>query len=163
MLSFGNILFLCNFSTSTQQRISSKLSYIFNVTQPLLLLFIALAYLSSLSFGTKVIALVVAWMYMTYVYTFFKNNIECVKNLNACGNLDYAWWENMPYGSLVYLFTSFLFAFLLLPTKFAFTQMSYVVVTLIFSWTFYNCGTPSVWCFFQVFAPIYTMLTMHII
>ena len=144
---------------STQQTISTKLSYVLNITQPIALLVAAMIFVPSLSLRTKVIACGVGMAYLAYTYAYTKNTDACVKRLNACGHLDYYWWSDIPYGGFVYVLTLIALTLLLFPTTFGVLQLAYVLATLGLSMVFYSCGTPSVWCFFQVFAPLFTYVT----
>jgi uncharacterized membrane protein (DUF441 family) len=160
LMQFADALSWTSECPSTQQTISTKLSYLLNITQPIALLVAGMVLLPSLSFQSKALACTIAIAYLVYVYVYANKADKCVKNLNACGHLDYYWWSEMPYGWAVYVITIILLTIVLLPLKFGVLQLAYVLSTLALSTVFYNCGTPSVWCFFQVLAPLYTYLTI---
>jgi hypothetical protein len=146
---------------STQQTISSKLSYFFNITQPIFFLIIGLYLLPNLSLSVKFMAIMVSIFYLGYVLSQTKEITSCVKELNVCGHLNYSWWNQIHYGGTIYTLTLIALTLLLLPTQFGLYQLAYIVTTLAISTIMYGCGTPSVWCFFQVFAPIYTLLILR--
>lgn len=137
---------------------STTASYWFNITQPLALL--AVGWFLPVPLVYKLVATLFATAYFVYVYSYFKK-YECVKT-DTCSHLDYAWWSDIPYGGIVYTLSLVILTLLLFPTRFALAQLSYVLITLFVSSSVYGCGAPSVWCFFQVLAPLFTYLTIRL-
>jgi hypothetical protein len=133
-------------------------AYWLNLTQPIVL-WLATMFLP-IPLVYKTIASGIAIVYFLYVYTSTKDKeYSCLKT-STCPHLDYAWWWDIPFGGTSYVITIVSIILLTLPRSFALKQVAYVLITLFVSSRVYGCGTPSVWCFFQVLAPLYTYLTI---
>ena len=150
---------------SRQQTISTRLSYIFNILQPIAILLFAFILKNDLSFSEKSIGTFLAFFYLCYILVvgYFKKNQakDCIKNINGCKHVDYYWWKDNKYLGVLYFIVLYVLTILFIkPFKFAISQLAYITITFLLSMTFYNCGIPSIWCFFQVLAPLYTILTV---
>ena len=151
---------------SKQQEFSTKMSYIFTVFQPIIIYFLVISLNSeNIPYNTKLLSTIIVFIYLSVflIRGFFKDTIakSCVKNLESCSHIDYYWWNDKIL-QFFYFITSILIVLMLIkPFKFSLSQLAYVTITFFITVILYNCGIPSIWCFFQVFAPIFTILTLR--
>ena len=151
---------------SPVQSFATKSAYILNILQPVFLIVVALL-LQTYSFNTKLIVLSLLVVYVSYfmVTGYFGNlpNSECIRQEGVCRHMNYYWWNQTKYAGTMYFVVLIVSVILLVkPLKFSLSQLGYILTTFAVSMTFYNCGVPSIWCFFQVLAPLFTILSLKV-
>lgn len=143
----------CNQTNKT----SAKFAYIANMTQPIILGLLFLAFQKGLSTENKVLAITVIMSYIGWVlYAANKApEVSCLKKSDNCRNLNYSWWNDYLFGAGPYMIALFSLIFLLVkPFKFAVIQALFISISLLVSMKFYSCGTASMWCWIAAFAPL---------
>jgi hypothetical protein len=142
-------------------KFTSKLAYIANITQPLVV-FLALLLISTVNIKLKILSCSVIFFYICYIVMTKSDvgTIDCVKENE--GHLDYFWWNKMKYGGIIYTVTIVLLTFLLLrPMTLSIFEIGYFLFTLVLTGVFFSYGGPSIWCWFAAFAPIANILYFH--
>ena len=147
-------------SCSTQNKLAANGALIANVTQPILIALVLVAF-SPVPIQNKVIAMTAIFAYICWAL-FAMNQIQpvtCLKPGEDCENLDLNWWGKFPGRAYVYMaIIPVIFLLLLRPMDLAYAALIYIAATTAISSTFYGCGTGSVWCWFAGFAPLATGL-----
>lgn len=170
---------------STTNNYASKLAFLFNVTQPIILIVLLMSLdlesmgVSKAAKNTALGILMVYVMWLLYVSNKIPE-VQCLvpggtsiddpsmrsgtSEAEKCDHLTYDWWSRFPGSVSMYWLTLAVGVLLLIkPTSFALAQMAYITATFLISLKWYRCGTGSVWCWFAAFAPIYTAITWEVI
>jgi hypothetical protein len=135
-------------------KFATKSAYIANITQPIVV-FLTLIVISKAAIKFKIMSCVVVLIYIIYMIQARPGigKLDCVKEKG--GHLNYFWWDKMKFGGILYTVALVLIMLLLLrPTNLSIFEVSYVLITLVISITFFKYNTPSIWCWFAAFAPI---------
>lgn len=137
----------------TDQRWSSHVAYVFNVTQ-ILVLYAIFVSISNVGQIEKLTSSVIVIIYMCIILL-SSTSIDVTKG----AHLQYKWWDSAikSYSYLFALITIFLL--LVRPLRWSIVCVSILCVMLLFSSLLYKNHVPSLWCFFAVSFPIFAYIT----
>jgi len=137
-------------------------AYVFNVLQPIVAVAI-LWRLATEDHPAKKWALALSAIYIVVMIHQFPYPPKDMY-MEGCENLQLYWWRRVyTYAVPLYLAIMALACTMIKPLSLGMSQYAYMIVTLIISNQIYQCGTASVWCFFVVLAPLYTILVDKLI
>jgi hypothetical protein len=147
-----------------ENQIATRLAFIANVTQPIILAFGFIAF-TDIPRVSKVIALAVVFAYICWLLYVVNESdrVNCLKPKENCKHLDLTWWSKYDLGPIPYIITLIFVIFLLVkPFDLAVLEFIIIFITLLISIFIYRCGTGSVWCWFAASAPIITGIYWYI-
>lgn len=135
----------------------SKLAYVFNVTQILMIAMIFLIFGKDVSQTSKIIAGAILVTYL-FVIIFPTNTKDDTKVTETNSHLSYPWWSSnvKVWAYFIALFS--LSLLLIKPFYYGLACASVIFILLIFSILFYRKNVPSMWCFFACFFPIIALV-----
>jgi hypothetical protein len=129
----------------------SKLAYVFNVTQILLLAVLFLLFGENISQTNKILAGTILVCYLCIIL-FPTSNRLVVEEKNK--HLSYPWWDS-SVKVWAYIIAIFSISLLLIkPFYYGLACGTLIFLLLFFSMLFYRKNVPSIWCFFACFFPI---------
>lgn len=146
---------------SNLNSLASDMAFVFNLTQPVVtaLVFLAIDVVEQVFVYVAVSLLLLYVMVMVVQARKLDNKRLYLRSLD--GHLDYHWWREKPYASLgkYFLFSLLAFTLLLLrPLTFALLESGFIVATVLLAWFFFKRTSPTMWCWFAAFAPLFTAL-----
>lgn len=145
---------------SSQNIFYSKLAFVFNVTQVLLLGLIFLTFFHDQPLSFRATAFAILFFYACYIL-YYSPQLGNMATSPSCANphLEYPWWNQLPYGGIIYMLT-LISIFLLLVRPFMWSLKTISVILALFgiSWAFYSKSVASMWCFFAVLMPVISLL-----
>jgi hypothetical protein len=144
-----------------QNTFAADLAFLFNMTQPVIAGLVLLA--ADLTEKVMVyIAVTILLLFIGYSLLQTRKLSSDTNHIESLdGHLDYHWWRQKPYKSLGIIFLLTLLAMILLllrPLSFALLEAGYVLITAFLAYTLFGRTSPTQWCFFAAFAPIFTAL-----
>lgn len=158
ILSFGWTWVICMqlfeffiWNSKDENKNISKLTYIFNVTQILVLGLLFLSFTKN-NYISKIIVVSVLLLYTSYIL--YYSDISNVTVNKDC-HLSYNWWDKIPFGGIIYTI-SLICIFLLIVKPFYWSLYTTITIILflLLSCLFYSNNVASMWCFFAVIVPI---------
>lgn len=145
-------------------KISSRLSYIANITQPIIVYLVGISISKNIEQKFKYIASIFILLYIIQILYQSRDikDIKCLKPKKNCNNLNYYWWNNInSIGYLIVL--PILFFTLYRPLPFVLVNLAVIYIALALSKIFYSCGVASMWCWMVACAPIINMIAYKFI
>jgi hypothetical protein len=138
--------------------VASRLALVFNLMQPIILY---LAYVSIYPregrFTVReILATIIVAFWIGYLIYKLNKDYGCVKT-ETCFHLDYKWWDDLN-GYLYSFIVITLILLLVQPLKFGIAVSLFILLALLISIKYYNCGQASMWCLFVVIAPIFFII-----
>lgn len=144
---------------SGDRKFSGMAANITSILQPLVLIFALIIVNSNPSLSSKSLAGLVGLMYILFILIKMTNKgiSTDLSPRENCTHLNISWPTQLNNTQWAYLITLLLGFFLLLrPFNFGLIIAGYIFLALMISIFFYSCGSPSMWCFFSVAAPLVT-------
>ena len=138
---------------------SSMAANITSILQPLVLVFSLIVVNSNPNLSAKTIAGLIGLIYILFILIKLSNKglSTSLAPQEGCRHLNIDWINQLSSSQWAYLITLFSgFLLLLRPFNFGIIIAVYVFFALLISIFFYSCGSPSMWCFFSVAAPLVT-------
>lgn len=130
----------------------SRWAFVFNITQPLLLGFIFLAFFEHPT-PNKITACLLLFLYTFYMLYYTK---DLIINVSEKNHIQYNWWgKELPYGGLVYILTlCAVFLLLVRPFGWSSRTLAVILILLLLSAIFYSDCVASLWCFYAISIPV---------
>jgi len=102
-------------SCSKQNNWATNGAMIANVTQPIIVALVLIAF-TSVSTQNKIIAMTLVFAYICWLLYALNSNppFKCLKPTDNCENLDLVWWNKFPGGAMPYMIVLAAVIFLLL-------------------------------------------------
>jgi hypothetical protein len=136
--------------------IYARWAFVFNITQPLLLGLLFLAFFEHPS--SNKIAVCSLLFFYTFYILYYTNDL--IIHVSEKDHLQYNWWgKELPYGGLIYILTLCgVFLLLVRPLGWSVRTLAMILLLLFISSLFYSDCVSSMWCFFAVFIPIISFI-----
>lgn len=142
-----------------ENKIASRFAYIFNIMQIPLLYFLFILS-SPASVVSKAIATGILFLYLCVM--FYPDVNEDV-TLHS-GHLAYSWWTSRLRSTMYFIGLAGVFLLLVRPLSWSIACVSTLFVLLGLSMLIYGRhNTPSLWCFFAVFFPVFALLYKQVV
>lgn len=163
VLSFGWSWVLCMqlfeyylWTNPSNNSLYSRWAFVFNITQPLVLGFLFLAFFEHPT-PNKIAACVLLFFYTFYMLYYTS---DLVIHVSENKHLQYNWWgKELPYGGLVYILTlCAVFLLLVRPFGWSFRTLAVILLLLLLSALFYSDCVASLWCWFSVCIPLISFI-----
>lgn len=138
----------------------SKMAFVFNVTQVLVLGLLFLTFFKTQGVVCRATASVILLLYMSFI-CYYMSSVSDFSTFASCSNphLVYPWWKDIPYGGLVYMMALVsVFLLLVRPIGWSVQVLSVILGLFGVSWVLYSGAVASMWCFFAVAIPVISLL-----
>lgn len=144
-----------------ENELFSKVAFIFNITQVIVLGLIFLSFFGHMSSSfSKFLGILILLFYTCYMM-YYAQTIGTLHTKGSCSNphLEYTWWDRIPYGSTIYILSLIsIFLLVVKPFVWSVATLGSILLLLLMSCIFYSKSVASMWCFFAVIVPFLSFL-----